>query len=113
LVEINNVSPLAYKFLSNALSAANDQTAAELAAKRASKLAPNSTQLTMNLWTSRRARGKALDALGTARHLRSPTRPSPRRVVAEALLRMKRTGEAETLSRKDLLAKPDRASHRV
>jgi len=36
LVEINNVSPLAYKFLSNALSAANDQNGAELAAKRAS-----------------------------------------------------------------------------
>jgi hypothetical protein len=108
LVAINNVSPIAYKLLTSALYADKDENGAEVAAKRGVELAPNSAELAMSLMDIQTARGKPLDALSTARAFAVANPGSlGDSIVADALLRLKRTSEAEIVLEKSLLAKPD------
>jgi cellulose synthase operon protein C len=108
LANRNASSPGAYALLARALYASKDQPAAEEAAKKAIELAPNSAQMRMELIDIQIGAGKGENALTTARSYAN-VNPGPDAdlLLADALLRLKRTNEAEALLDKSLNAKPD------
>jgi putative PEP-CTERM system TPR-repeat lipoprotein len=104
----NTTSPGAYALLATSLYASKNQLAAENAAKKAIELAPNSVQMQMILIDLQIGAGKGENALAAAQNYANANPgPDAELLLAETLLRLKRTSEAEAVLDKSLGSKPD------
>jgi putative PEP-CTERM system TPR-repeat lipoprotein len=108
LVVGNTSSPGAYTLLARAFYASKNQRAAEDAMKKGIELAPDSSQLRMELINMQIGGGRTDYALETARKYKDANPgPDADLLVAETLLRLKRVKEAESVLDTSLSAKPD------
>jgi len=102
-------SPAGYIVLAKALNTTKDPLAAEDAASGAVKLAPNSAQMRSLLIELQVAHGRTDNALETARSYRAEFPGSAADLLlADTLIRLKRTSEATTLLTTSLRTRPDR-----
>ena len=109
LAAMDTQSPGAYFLLAKFLNATNDRLAAIDAAKKAVELAPFSAQLVSSLIEFQIVGGRPDDGLATARAY-SSSHPGPEAIVllANTLIRLKRTDEANAILKKSFATKPDR-----
>ena len=101
-------SAAAYDFLARALFAAKDLIAAEGAAEKAVDVDPASPEARRVLVDLQLTAGKPDAALATAQaYAKSTSGPDAELLLADTLLRLKRTADAQTQLEKSLAAKPD------
>jgi len=108
LAVANPQSSAAQVLLAKALNTTQDRTGALVATRKAIALAPASTQTQSLLIELQIAEGKTDDALATARGYASAYPGSEANLMlANTLIRLKRTNEATTLLERSLASKPN------
>jgi Flp pilus assembly protein TadD len=101
-------SPVAYDFLARALFAAKDLITAEGAAQKAVDLDPASPEARRVLVELQLEAGKPDAALAEAQaYAKSTSSPDADLLLADTLLRLKRTADAQAQLEKSLAARPD------